>query len=424
MFIIYDFIFLVFTVFYLPIYLFKGKFHRGFSRRLGILPKGLELNRPIWIHAVSVGEVMLIKGLLLKLRREFPDKKFVISTVTATGNKIARGFSSTDDFTTYLPLDFSFIINYVLDKIKPGLFIIAETEIWPNLITALYKKNIPAVIINGRISDGSFRGYLMLKFLLRPILNKIDMFCAQTQVDRQRLLRLGVSEGRIKVTGNMKFDGLPEQQKSGVDYRQKLCLKPEEKLLIAASTHPGEEEIILSAYKNLLFEFCDLRLLIAPRHPERAKEIENLLLKNGFQSALISRLNLTPNTCHLKPIFILDTIGELLYFYALADIVFVGGSLIKKGGHNILEPVAQGKPVLFGPYMFNFRALAELFLKRKAGILVHNAKDLQEKIKYLFNNPLERNKICSAAKQIISENQGATQRNLEILKNIYEKVPL
>ena len=410
MFILYNLIFLILAIIYLPIYLFKGKFHRQFFRRLGILPKGLELNRPIWIHAVSVGEVMLIKGLLQNLRQEFPGKRFVISTVTPTGNKIAQRIGSTSDFITYLPLDFSFTINYILDKIKPSLFIIAETELWPNLISGLYKRNIPVVIINGRISDGSFRGYLMLKFLLRPILNKISMFCVQTEVDCQRLMRLGVSETKIRVTGNMKFDALSEPVK-GADYKRKLGLKPEERLLVAASTHPGEEEIILSAYKSLLFEFCDLRFLIAPRHPERAKEIEKLVLKNGFNRGR-------------RDVFILDTVGELISYYAVSDIVFVGGSLVKKGGHNILEPAALGKPVLFGPHMFNFRDIAALFLQKKAGILVHNGQELTEKIKYLLNNLLEKNQICNAAKQVISENQGATIRNLEILKDIYAKVPL
>ena len=410
MFILYNLIFLILAIIYLPIYLFKGKFHRQFFRRLGILPKGLELNRPIWIHAVSVGEVMLIKGLLQNLRQEFPGKRFVISTVTPTGNKIAQRIGSTSDFITYLPLDFSFTINYILDKIKPSLFIIAETEIWPNLVSSLYKRNIPTVIVNGRISDGSFRGYLMIKFLLRPILNKIEMFCVQTEVDCQRLMRLGVSETKIRVTGNMKFDALPESVKDA-DYKSKLGLKPEERLLVAASTHPGEEEIVLSAYKSLLFEFCDLRLLIAPRHPERAKEIEKLVLNNGFNRGRTD-------------VFILDTVGELIFYYAASDVVFVGGSFVKKGGHNILEPAALGKPVFFGPHMFNFRDIAELFLKKKTGVLVHNAQELAAKIKYLLDNPSEKNKICQAAKQIILENQGATIRNLEILKDIYAKVPL
>ncbi|MCX5714848.1 MAG: hypothetical protein NT033_08655 [Candidatus Omnitrophica bacterium] len=206
MFIIYDLVFLVISVFYLPVYLFRRKFHRSFFSRLGILPRHLDLGRPIWIHAVSVGEAIMVRPLLDKLRREFPDKRFVISTVTTTGNAIARGTAGEKDLVTYLPLDFSFIVDKVIDKINPSLFIIAETELWPNLISQLHKRNVPVVIVNGRISDASFRGYCAIRFLLGTFLNKVAGFLVQSESDQTRLLALGVKEDKVRVTGNMKFD--------------------------------------------------------------------------------------------------------------------------------------------------------------------------------------------------------------------------
>lgn len=415
MFLIYDLIFLAIAVIYLPVYLFRRKFHRGLLSRLGILPEDLKLDRPVWIHAVSVGEAMAVRGLAEELRKIYPQKKLVISTVTATGNKIARGIAKEGDFVSYLPLDLSFIVKNVIDKIIPSIFIIAETELWPNLITYLYRKNIPIIVVNGRISDNSFRGYRIIKFLIKSILNKINLFCVQTKTDAQRLISLGVREAKIRVSGNMKFDTI-NFKKDYTDYKLKLGLGPKDKLFVAGSTHPGEEEVILAAYKKLLAEFFNLKLLIAPRHPERTHEVEKLITKYNFEAIRISQLNLIPKTYNLTPIFILDTVGQLFSFYAIADIVFVGGSLVKIGGHNILEPAALGKPILCGPYMFNFRDIAGLFLENQACILVHNREELEIAILGLLDNPAKMNEMGEIAKGLIRQNQGATQRNSEYIK--------
>ncbi len=420
MFIVYDFIFLVFALVCLPLYLFKKKFHKGFLARLGMLPKELKLDRPIWIHAVSVGEVMSIKKMLEELRLAYPGKKFVISTVTPTGNKIARGIAKAEDLVTYLPLDLSFIVRPVIDKINPCLFIIAETEIWPNLISCLYKKNIPVMIVNARISGRSFKGYLSVKYLLRPILEKINQCCAQSETDAQRLLCLGVNKDKLRITGNLKFDSLISG-KAGVDCRAKLRLMPKEKLFIAASTHPGEEEIILAAFTRLKEGAPDLRLLIAPRHPERSPQICELVKKSGFWPRRTGSLDKEESDRQEdETVFILDTIGELIGFYAIADIVFVGGSLVKKGGQNILEPASLGKPVLFGPYMFNFRDIAGMFLKAEAALAVHNGEELKEKIEYLLGYPSKIDEMAKKARGLIAQNQGATKRNLESIRIILE----
>ncbi len=422
MFLIYDLIFLLIAIIYLPVYLFRGKFHLGFFSRLGILPKDLELNRPIWIHAVSVGEAMAVRGLIEGLRKTFPGKRLVISTVTPTGNKIVQGFSRENDFLTYLPLDFSFITARVIEKINPSLVIIVETELWPNLILNLSKKDIPVLLVNGRISDRSFQGYLRAKFLFKPVLDKVSLFCVQSGRDAERLMRLGVSEGKIRITGNMKFDitdsslSYGQAGSSDTGLKQSLGIVPEEKIFVAGSTHPGEEEIILSAYKNLLNRFSGLKLLLAPRHPERAAGVEKIITGYGFQPLRISRLATASIADNINTVFLLDTVGQLNSFYRIADIVFVGGSLVKKGGHNILEPAFLAKPIISGRHMFNFRDIADLFVNNDACVLVNNARELESAVANLLDNPARSKELGAKAKELIAQNQEATLKNLECVK--------
>jgi len=416
MFILYDLIFLIFILIYLPIYLFKGKFHRGFLARLGVLPKGLALDRPIWVHAVSVGEAKSVRGLIEELRKMYPHKKFVISTVTPTGNKIALGLKKPGDLVTYLPLDFSFIVQGVIKRVDPALFIIAETEIWPNLITCLYQKGIPIVTVNARISEVSFKGYSAIKLLIKPLLNKINLFCSQTVSDAERLKKLGVAAEKIKVTGNMKFDQLAPIQASG--YRERLGLGLGERLFVAGSTHPGEEEIILGVYKSLLPDFPGLKLLIAPRHPQRAAQLLKIVSGLGLSGLEISKLSSQRSFGAANPVFILDTVGELANFYTAADIVFVGGSLVKKGGQNILEPAACGKPVVFGPHMFNFRDIAEMFLKNNAAIMVKDSGSLLTAVARVLKDGSLAAQLSANAASVIPKNQGATQKNSQALRVI------
>ncbi|MFA4853938.1 MAG: 3-deoxy-D-manno-octulosonic acid transferase [Candidatus Omnitrophota bacterium] len=420
MFIIYDLIFLIFMLVYLPVYLFRGKFHRGFSRRLGILPPDLNLDRPIWVHAVSVGEAIAIKALVSELRKAYPHKKLVISTVTATGNRVAEGLIKPGDFLTYLPLDLSFITGPVLKRINPCLFIIAETEIWPNLISSLYKQNIPVVTVNGRISDGSYSGYRLIKLFIRPILNKFRRFCVQSATDALRLQELGVDKEKIHTTGNVKFD-MDLEVLAGLDpsdYRRKLWLELENKLLVCGSTHAGEEEQLIKVYKELLLSFPKLKLLIAPRHPERSKDIAEVAAKNGFMPLFISSISSACPACVSASVFILDVMGELLHFYASADIVFVGGSLVKTGGHNILEPAGLKKPIIFGPHMFNFRDITEMFLQNKAGIMVADTAQLKVEIRKLLENGLLAKALGERAYELISKNSGATMKNIGIIKGL------
>lgn len=421
MFIFYDLIFFVVAVIYLPRYLMRRKFHSGFFSRLGFLIPPLNLNNPIWVHAVSVGEAMSVKFLVEELRKIYPEKKFVLSTVTKTGNKIVQGIAREGDLVTFLPLDMGFIVKKIIDRIDPSLFIIAETEIWPNMISYLFKKNIPVVVVNGRISDRSFKGYLLIKPLLSGILDKVTLFCVQTETDLFRFNSLGVIKEKIKVAGNMKFDLKDySTKKSGSVYRERLGLCVKEKIILAGSTHPKEEEIILRAYQKLSALMPDLRLIIAPRHPERTQEISSLIRQCGLETVKLSSLNNhSPQAKTNSVVFILDTVGELMDFYTLADIVFVGGSLVKIGGHNILEPASLGKAILFGPYMFNFSDIVELFLKSDAAIQVHSAEELKNSIQNLLERPYRVMELGEKAKAIILANRGATKNCLESIRSIY-----
>ncbi|MCX5693980.1 MAG: 3-deoxy-D-manno-octulosonic acid transferase [Candidatus Omnitrophica bacterium] len=420
MFIIYDLIFLIFAVFYLPVYFIRGRINASFLRRLGFFPNCLNLDRPIWVHAVSMGEAIAIKGLLAQLRLAYPDKKFVISTVTATGNRIAQSLVKDGDLLTYLPLDFSFIVKKVLKKINPCMFIIAETEIWPNLITCLDKMQVPVITVNGRISDNSYGGYRIIKLFIRPILRVIRQFCVQTDLDALRLKNLGVEEQKIQVTGNVKFDiNLDDSSQIKVlDYRAKLWLGQLDKLLVCGSTHPKEEESIFSSYRDLLLSFPQLKLLIAPRHIERCREVSKLAEAKGFMPVFVSSISGACPTCINHPVFILDTNGELLNYYSAADIVFVGGSMVKKGGHNILEPASLKKPVIFGPYMFNFREISELFLKNQAALVASNDKELTDKVKEILSSSLLAKGLGQRAYEVIIKNRGATNKTVQIIKQL------
>ncbi|MDP2939237.1 MAG: 3-deoxy-D-manno-octulosonic acid transferase [Candidatus Omnitrophota bacterium] len=420
MFLIYDLIFLLFIILYLPLFLFKGKAHKGFRQRLGYFSKDLNESfknkNNIWVHAVSVGEVTVVAGLLNFLRKLYPKDRIIISTVTPTGNKLAKSIRSPDDLIIYFPLDLSFIVKKFVKKIKPKIFISAETEIWPNLFLALYKENVPVILVNGRVSDASFRGYRIVKPLIRNILRGVKLFCMQTQMDAQRIKELGANIETIVVAGNMKFDTTSPSSKYS---KENLGFLDSDLLLIAGSTHNGEEEIILKVYKNLSKEFMNLKLLIAPRHIERCRFVESILIREGIKFVRFSK---GLNKLAQANVVILDTIGDLNSLYALADVIFMGGSLIKKGGHNIIEPALFGKPVIFGPYMFNFKEISRIFLKRNAAIKINNPEDLETNIRDLLLHKESREKIGKIAASIVEENRGATEKTARIIEeSIFKK---
>ncbi len=417
MIILYDCLYVLFTLVLLVSYTLRRKFHPGFSRRFGRIPRDAHFNRPIWIHAVSVGEAMAVRGLVAQLRRQFPGRQLVISTVTPTGNRVAQGMAANGDWVTYLPLDFSFVIGPVLDRVKPAMFVIAETELWPNLIMALHRRGIPLAVVNGRISPRSFKGYRRAGWLFKPLWGMIARVCVQTQEDAQRLGVLGVPQENIVVSGNMKFDApvatVVDQQQA----RAAAGLRPAERFIVAGSTHPGEEAPVLTAYQALRKEIPLVRLMLAPRHPERAQEVAKLVRDAGLGVRLMSE-PAAPAVGVNAPVLVLDTVGTLVQYYALADAVFVGGSLVKKGGHNILEPAALGKPVVVGPHMFNFSDIAELFLARNACVQAVDTSALAAALRRVLTDAQWARALGARAHDLVKSQQGATARTAAVLADV------
>ncbi|MCX8011604.1 MAG: 3-deoxy-D-manno-octulosonic acid transferase [Desulfobacterota bacterium] len=388
---------------------------------MGFIPQDLQQQlkgvRPIWIHAVSVGEVMASIPIIKKIKSEYPQKKLVLSTITATGNQTARQKIPEVDFFIYFPYDFLFVVKRVINIINPCIFIHTETEIWPNFLYVLERNGIPSIIVNGRISAESCRRYKFLGWFFKKVFDKVSVFGMQSLVDSQRVIKIGVAPRKVLITGNMKFDQqIPEINE---ERRRELlgCFNwsAENKIFIAGSTHAPEEEIILEVFQRLTKKYPFLALIIAPRHPERFLEVEKLIKKKGLTFFRRSQAKQNPPS-YMPQVILLDTIGELIQIYSLGDIIFVGGSLVNIGGHNLLEPLVYKKPVLFGPYIHNVLELVEILQRSGAGILVNNKEELYFQIQNLLDNKEEIHYRGDCGYQIIKANQGATEKNMNIIR--------
>ncbi len=419
--IVYDFIFLMFGIFYLPYLMLKRKWHRGFGMRFGFLPNDLKrllAQKPhIWIHAVSVGEVMAVMGLIRKIKQTVPQIGIVLSTVTPTGNALARTQVEADDIVIYAPLDFSFVVRRFIQDIRPVLYITAETEIWPNMFSALAKKGVPVVQVNGRISDKGFKGYFAVRFFLRSILKCVWMFCMQSPLDRERILALGVPEEKVHTVGNMKLDQIEDAERFGVENIFNGWRGP---VWVAGSTHPGEEDIIIRVFKTLRISFSELHLVLAPRHIERSEALLSLFRQNGLAVQRLSKL--VEGEALQSSIVLVDTIGHLKNLYHIADFVFIGKSLCGYGGQNMIEPAALGKPVIVGTNTQNFKGIMEILLQKNAILQVRTKIELRNIVDKFLRDPAFARKVGQNAKEAIQAHQGATQRTLEklspILKNL------
>jgi 3-deoxy-D-manno-octulosonic-acid transferase len=390
--------------------------------RLGILPEKIKeiasKKKVIWIHGVSVGEIKAAGILAPLLRKAFSSHALLFSTVTHTGNKVARTIATGNEGVFYLPFDIGLITNKVVKLVKPEIFICMETELWPNLIHSLYRSGARIVLANGRISNRSYARYKKGGFFISAILKKFSLILMQSGQDAKRIIALGAPQEKVFVTGNLKFD-IPLLSPDGkrAEIRKRLNLNENEILIIAGSTHRGEEGDIMDSFARLKKEYSNLRLLVAPRHVERAEEIEKLLAKFGFKSEKISSISHQPSAVSCQHVFILDTIGELRSMYSAGDIVFMGGSLVKKGGQNPIEPASAAKPVIFGKYTFNFHDVVKIFLQNDAGIEVDDKEGLYSALRSLIDNPKERKRLGINAKETISRNSGSSQRTMDLILN-------
>jgi len=417
-----------------PYYAWRG-WRRGepsgsLRERLGRLPReilsraadsvsaGKPGPRPIWIHAVSVGEVLAAKPLVEGLKRRFPDRAVFVSTTTETGRRLARERLQSADGIFYFPLDWIVPVRRALHSLRPALVIIMETEIWPNFLREARLQSVPVVFANARISERSFARYNRWKFLVDAffarVLRDAQMFLAQTPEDAARLREMGAPEGRVEVTGNVKYDGeQPDMSRFGLWLEDQVRRQERWPVLVAGSVVEGEEEAVLAAYDIVQRHWRRTLLILAPRKPDRFDAAAQIAASGGWNVARRSLVDFDAPLNENVDVVVLDSIGELAALYLLADAVFVGGSLVPAGGHNILEPAWFAKPPVFGPSMENFRDMATQFLASQAGVQVSTGDQLGKAWVHLIENGSLRERMGRAALQLSARNRGATERSLD-----------
>jgi 3-deoxy-D-manno-octulosonic-acid transferase len=392
----------------------RGRGHPAHLReRLGWGGGALPPEPRCWIHAVSVGEALTAAPLVDAIRRRWPELGIVVSTVTATGGRIVQDKLGGRACHRFFPLDLPGPVGRALDGIRPRFFVGLETELWPNFIRALAERGVPAMIANGRISDRSFRRYRLVRGLLRRVLARIAVFGMQSAEDARRIIALGAAPDRVVVTGSLKTDAPVDDGSGRAVWERLLGLAPGERLLVAGSTHRGEEGAVVEAWRALRGEVPDLRLLVAPRHPERVGEVEALLAEAGV--AGVRRTSL-PRAQAPGSVIVLDTIGELAELYRLADVVFVGGSLVPAGGHNMLEPVLRLRPVLFGPHTENFRDTAAMLLEAGGAERVADATELAAAVRRLLREPDRAAAMARAGFAAVQSRQGAVESTMALIE--------
>lgn len=426
---LYDAFILLAAPFITGYFLFKSLKRRrpaALSSRFGILSeeerKKIAGCETIWVHAVSVGETNAVKSLLRAIKERYPLKKIVLSNVTETGRSVSLKIAEAD-LCIYFPFDYGFAAGRVINAVNPSVVIIVETEIWPNFLKEARKRNIPVVLVNGRISDRSYRRYTMLRWVFRRVLADFSAFCMQTDVDAQRIIAMGAKPASVHVTKNLKYDVpvVPHSRKILQILRNTYHIPMSASVFTAGSTHQGEEELVIKSYKKLLPENENLVLVLAPRHPERVGKVSEILQKEGVPFKLRSALESTHSHLCGGEALLLDTIGELMNLYALSDLVFVGGSIVPVGGHNLLEPASLGVPVLFGPFMNNFREIAALIVKFNGGVQVDDEVELTSVAGNLLDNEARRREMGENGARLIQENSGSTERHMEIISNFLSR---
>ena len=426
---LYEIVFWFAALFFIPYHYVRSvrrKRPAAFAERFGLLSSGeiaaVEGNGPIWVHAVSVGETIAAKLLIRALRERFPGRRIVISNVTETGRSVALNIAEAD-LCIYFPFDFGFAVRRVLTSVQPSVILIVETEIWPNFLRTARRLGIPAVMVNGRISDRSFARYLCLRWFFRTILTDFSWFCMQTSEDVRRIVSMGAPPDRVGITRNLKYDipvaYLPTEKKEEI--RRDFSLPADLPLFSAGSTHQGEEEEVVAAYKQLLDSGKECLLILVPRHPERAGQVAELLRREKLPFTLRTGLNGRTSPFSPGDVLLVDTVGELMQFYAVSDVVFVGGSLVPTGGHNILEPASLRVPVLFGPHMSNFRESAELILSCGGGVQVYDGIELAAVLARLLDDPAERQVMGENGAGLLEKNSGSTGLHLEIVERFLKE---
>ena len=412
----------------LPHFLFQalahGKYLDGLWQRLGSVSP-ITGKPVIWLHCVSVGETQAARPLARRLNQQFPHHALVVSTITLTGQKLARDvFQNQAERIFYFPLDWRWTVRRALKRMNPAAVLIMETELWPNFLRECKSRGIPVALVNGRISKQSFRRYSLIKFFLRKVFTSLSMAVMQSETDAQRLKSLGLPDEKLFTAGNLKFDAEPgsDLAEKAAEIRERFGLHSGAPLILAASTHAPEEEIILESLKQLRTK-QPVRLMIAPRHPERFNEVASLIQNSGL--SWTRRTNLPEANDSEATVILLDTIGELPATYSLATAVFVGGSIVDRGGHNVLEPAAAGSAVVTGSHTHNFHAIVDLMEEAGAIVQLPPAQgpdathEFTRALEKLLADPNERAELGRRAKQLVVDNRGAAERTMKLIAPLF-----
>jgi 3-deoxy-D-manno-octulosonic-acid transferase len=428
MFLLYSFLLAVGFILMAPIFLLKReKYAAGFRQRLGFLPDfQKDERRVVWLHCVSVGETNAARPLVEEFARQFPAHRLIVSTTTRTGQELAQSiFKDRADAIFYFPFDFKFSVRRALRRFEPAAVCLMETELWFNFLREANKSGVKTAVVNGRLSEKSFKNYSYIKNFIERVLGYLDLALMQTNADAKRLMALGAHPTKVKVTGNIKFDQSFEPSALTAVFRDRFAISPDAPVILAASTHAPEERWILEAFKKIWKASPGKlpRLLIAPRHPERFSEVAGVIGETGFD--WVRRSENPSARDRTAEIVLLDSIGELRAAYPLAEIVFVGGSLIPHGGQSILEPAAAGKSIVTGFYTMNFTAAVKEFLDKNALIQLPEtdeksiSDDLANCLTELLKDPERRAELSKNALEVMRKNRGATAKTIENLRQFF-----
>lgn len=427
MFVLYNILQLVFLPIFLPFItlfvLFSPKYRDRMPARLGVglsrkfSSQAISVNgsstKAIWLHALSVGEVTSAVPLITGLRKKYPDSKIIVSVTTRTGKLVADNLlKSLADHILDAPLDLLPVVRRFVKYIRPDLFILIETDFWPNTLLVLHSKDVPTILVNGRVSEKSMQGYQRMRFFFTPMFQSFSYLCMQTKRDRDKMEKMGLPAQKLRTLGNLKFDTAAGHGNSTLTPPAELL--PKDRILfICGSTHPGEEHILIASYSQVRKIHPELFLIIAPRDTNRSTEIQSLAVEHGLTVALRSE-----NRAIRADIFILDTIGELVHFYALSDIAFVGGSFVQKNGHNPIEPAIMGLPVIFGPNMQDFSEIADALMSSGGATMISGQQELSEILSTLLSSPELRTGQGKAAEQCVKSQRGVIDKHLELIEQL------
>jgi 3-deoxy-D-manno-octulosonic-acid transferase len=427
MYLIYSLLTLAGFILVSPYFLYQAirynKYIGSLGQRLGHLPISFNVDgeESIWIHAVSVGEALTARALVADLKARYPRLRLFLSTTTIAGQQVARRSLQHVDAVFYFPFDWAVTSRRTLNLVKPRLFIMMETEIWPNLLRLCRRRGVKTVVINGRISSRSYPRYRLIRPFFRRVLADVDRFCMQSEESARRLIDLGADPARVTVTGSLKFDSLetPTPMAHGKPRERVLRffrISPGRPVIVAGSTMRGEEAALVAAFARVKTTMPTALLVLAPRQPERFGEVERLARDAGFVTT--RKTDLPIDAEPRADVVVLDSIGELAQLYQLATAAFVGGSLADHGGHNILEPAIFGKPIVFGPHMQNFREIADAFLSNGAAVQVQSSRELEDALLALLTDPVRRARLGAAARALVEANRGAKEKTLAAIAEL------